>query len=186
MPVSLKVYVNEDDALLFWSISAPIPQCRGFAIERKLTDAHGVRCDSSCSNRIGFENEPARRPDGGAPTKNRPRSGRFSGSRGPTTTPNTGDTVSYRVTPVIRKPDTTLTLLPAEASGLAPRERSGRRARRFQPFFNRGFVISQFMARYLKERADAAAVQGDDSRTRTTRPSGDSCPAICGSRCWSC
>ena len=54
MPVTLKVYANEDDALLYWSVASPVPQCRGFAIERKLTDAHGVASDTFLPNRIGF------------------------------------------------------------------------------------------------------------------------------------
>src|SRR4051812_24770790 len=36
MPVILKVYANEDDALLFWAVQRAIPECRGFAIERKI------------------------------------------------------------------------------------------------------------------------------------------------------
>jgi len=36
MPTKLKVYTNEDDALLFWSILQPIPECRGFAIKRRI------------------------------------------------------------------------------------------------------------------------------------------------------
>src|SRR6185295_14421834 len=59
MPTPLKVYVNEDDALLFWSISAPIAGCRGFAVERKRTDAKGKKSQDYLPNRTGFENEAA-------------------------------------------------------------------------------------------------------------------------------
>src|SRR5262245_5256569 len=46
MPTKLKVYTNEDDALLFWSIAKPIKDCRGFAIERKIT-RHGDAAETS-------------------------------------------------------------------------------------------------------------------------------------------
>ena len=39
MPTQLKVYTNEDDALLFWSIAGPIDGCRGFAIRRHKKSA---------------------------------------------------------------------------------------------------------------------------------------------------
>ena len=55
MSVLLKVYCNEDDALLFWSIPAPIPGCRGFAIERKKTPPGGPLERSFLVNRIGFD-----------------------------------------------------------------------------------------------------------------------------------
>ena len=60
MAVKLKVYVNEDDALLFWSIAAPIADCRGFAIARRKNGEP----EEFLANRIGFENEQiAAEPD---------------------------------------------------------------------------------------------------------------------------
>ena len=57
MPTTLKVYVNEDDALLFWSVPAPIAGCRGFAIARRRTDSAGRASEGYLPNRMGFENE---------------------------------------------------------------------------------------------------------------------------------
>jgi phosphatidylserine/phosphatidylglycerophosphate/cardiolipin synthase-like enzyme len=152
MPVTLKVYANEDDALLYWSVASPVPQCRGFAIERKLTDAHGVASDTFLPNRIGFENEVVPQPaDGSAPTK--PSTDwpfqRFSWTDHDA---DSGDTVSYRVIPVVRA-GATLNQVPAEASDWsAPVTLGAELSGTFQPYFNRGFVISQFIARYLKQQ----------------------------------
>ena len=41
MSTKMKVFTNEDDALLFWSISEPIDECRGFAIARRNKSPKG-------------------------------------------------------------------------------------------------------------------------------------------------
>src|SRR5262245_39676799 len=104
MPTKLKVYANEDDALLFWSISAPIDGCRGFAIERKRTEAKGRKTQGFLPNRTGFENEPPpAAPNGGHEAVLKPSTEwpfqRYSWTDHEA---DTGDTVSYRVVPVIR------------------------------------------------------------------------------------
>src|SRR5262249_15033881 len=66
---------------------------------------------------------------------------------------NTGDVVLYRVIPMIRKGQGKLERLDSEASAWSDAHSLGQvPGAVFQPFFNRGFVISQFMARFLKER----------------------------------
>jgi hypothetical protein len=57
MTAKLKVYANEDDALLFWSIPGVIDGCRGFAIARRKTDPQGKTKEDFLPNRTGFENE---------------------------------------------------------------------------------------------------------------------------------
>lgn len=64
---------------------------------------------------------------------------------------NTGDTVSYRVIPMVRTPSGSLELLKTEASPWSPKKKLSTTTSKFKPFFNRGFVMSQFMARYLAE-----------------------------------
>src|SRR5215468_10768004 len=104
MRVKLKVYTNEDDALLFWSISAPIDKCRGFAIARRKRNANGQETDDFLLNRTGFENEIVK------PT---PKEAQTAVTKSSTEWPfqrfswtdhdaNTGETVSYRVIPIIR------------------------------------------------------------------------------------
>src|SRR5947209_19571956 len=64
MSTKLKVYADEDDTLLFWSIAQPIPGCRGFAIARRKRDAQGKQTEDFLLNRTGFENENvAAQPD---------------------------------------------------------------------------------------------------------------------------
>jgi len=155
MPAKIKVYTNEDDALLFWSISQPIDGCRGFAIARRKKDAKGKKTEDFLPNRMGFENEKIdASPEEGQTAVVRPSTEwpfqRFSWTDHDA---NTGDTVSYRVIPVIRNSAEKLELLESHASGWSPAKTLGAKAKGpFRPFFNRGFIMSQFMARYLKER----------------------------------
>src|SRR5439155_21133010 len=66
---------------------------------------------------------------------------------------NTGDTVSYQVIPVVRSTTGKLELLTDQQSAWSPSAKLGSTPKSpFRPFFNRGFVISQFMARFLAER----------------------------------
>ena len=55
---------------------------------------------------------------------------------------NTGDSVSYRVMPVIRNTGGKLELLESHASYWSPTKTLGATSGTFKPFFNRGFVLS--------------------------------------------
>jgi phosphatidylserine/phosphatidylglycerophosphate/cardiolipin synthase-like enzyme len=150
----LKAYTNEDDALLFWSIATPINECRGFAIARRKEDPKGKKTEDFLLNRMGFENEAVTATPGegqeivAKPSTEWPFQ-RFSWTDHEA---NTGDTVSYRVVPVIRNAAGKLELLETHASDWSPPRTLGvTTTGAFKPFFNRGFVMSQFMARYLKE-----------------------------------
>ena len=155
MTTKLKVYTNEDDALLFWSIPKPIAGCRGFAIERRKKDADGKTTQDFLPNRTGFEDEKVKAaPEEGQEAVTKPSTEwpfqRFSWTDHDA---DSGDTVSYRVIPVIRNDAGKLESLEAQASEWSPERTLGATTGGvFKPFFNRGFVMSQFMARYLKER----------------------------------
>jgi phosphatidylserine/phosphatidylglycerophosphate/cardiolipin synthase-like enzyme len=153
VPVKLKVYTNEDDALLFWSIPAPIPGCRGFAIERRRKRAEKEEQDF-LPNRTGFDNEkpPAEPKEGQEAVIKLSTEWPFQRFSWTDHDANTGDTVSYRVVPVIRDAEGKLNLLEAETSDWSEKKTLGTTAGKYKPFFNRGFVMSQFMARYLKEQ----------------------------------
>src|SRR5262249_13069639 len=104
MPVKLKVYTNEDDALLFWSIVEPINGCRGFAIKRRKTDPQGKKTEDFLLNRTGFENQQVKaKPEAGQDAVTKPSTEwpfqRFSWTDHDA---DTGDTVSYQVIPVVR------------------------------------------------------------------------------------
>lgn len=188
MPTKLKVYTNEDDALLFWSIPAPIKGCRGFAIERKRKNAKGKKSQEFLPNRTGFENEPPpAKPKAGVAAVIKPSTEwpfqRFSWSDHDA---GTGDTVSYRVIPVIRNEAGELELDAARASAWSEPKTLGERGHsRFRPFFNRGFVMSQFMARYLAERNLTLkefkdTIRDKDDRTIRQFLSGDLRTALLG------
>jgi hypothetical protein len=155
MTTKLKVYVNEDDSLLFWSIAAPIKQCRGFAIERRLKDTKGKKTQTFLPNRTGFESEPdPAKPEEGQKAVLKPSTEwpfqRFSWTDHDA---DTGETVSYRVVPIIRNEAGELEPSETHASPWSAEKTLGAAGRsRFRPFFNRGFVMSQFIARYLAER----------------------------------
>ncbi len=155
MSVTLKVYVNEDDALLFWSIPAPIAECRGFALLRRRTTPAGKISETSLPNRIGFENEPppaAKTQGQRAVIKSSKKwpIQRFSWTDHDA---DMGDIVSYRVVPVIRNAQGLLESVEAEASAWSPQKKLGDTQQGpYKGFFNRGFVISQFIARYLAGR----------------------------------
>jgi len=155
MTTKLRVYTNEDDALLFWSIAEPIAQCRGFAISRRKKDPKGKKTEDFLPNRMGFENENvAARPLEGQEVVVKPSTDwpfqRFSWTDHDA---NTGDTVSYRVIPVIRNTAGQLELAESHASDWSAAKTLGATTDgHFKAFFNRGFVMSQFMSRYLAER----------------------------------
>jgi phosphatidylserine/phosphatidylglycerophosphate/cardiolipin synthase-like enzyme len=148
MAMKLRVFVNEDDALLFWSIPEPIDECRGFAIERRRNDEE----PEFLHNRTGFESEDDHTESVTSGDSTRPSTEwpfqRFSWTDH---NANTGDTVSYRVVPVIRE-DGTLRTLDSEASEWSEPKTLGQTKGKFKPFFNRGFVMSQFMSRFLKAK----------------------------------
>lgn len=153
MATKLRVFVNEDDALLFWRISKPIPACRGFAIQRRIKRTGKKKTDEDfLVNRTGFENEKPEKTNG-KPVNFKPSTEwpfqRFSWTDHDA---GTGDTVSYRVIPMVRNAKGDLDQLEAQASVWSPPRVLGTAKGQFKPFFNRGFVMSQFMARFLQEK----------------------------------
>jgi phosphatidylserine/phosphatidylglycerophosphate/cardiolipin synthase-like enzyme len=124
---TLAVYLNGDDALLMWTVGELDPQCRGFAIERERNGETGWL-------------------DNFAPQFGRHQSSGEWPVRAFSWTDHevdAGDVVRYRVVPVI-------------AGQPRRRQASAWSARRTLDgagaFFNRGFVISQFMSRYLTQQ----------------------------------
>lgn len=166
--------------MLFWSISAPISGCRGFAIQRRRSSNGKKEREGFLPNRTEFENEkPPAKAKAGQEAVIKPSTEwpfqRFSWTDHEV---STGDTVSYRVIPVIRDSAGDLKLLESHASDWSPQKTLGATTGRFKPFFNRGFVMSQFMARYLAERNLSlaqfkATIRDEDDRTIRLFLSGD-------------
>jgi len=145
-------------------------------IRHRAKEEKNGAAEDFLSNRVGFENEAiAAQPVEGQEAVTKPSSEwpfqRFSWTDHDA---NTGDTVSYRVIPVVRRHDGALALLEDQASDWSPPRTLGAVSQsRFKPYFNRGFVMSQFMARYLEENhlslgAFKAAISKDvDDKIRT-------------------
>jgi phosphatidylserine/phosphatidylglycerophosphate/cardiolipin synthase-like enzyme len=156
MPTQIKVIANCDDAVVFWGIDAPIKDCFGFSVERERAVSGQQVHREVLENRMGF-------------ARDKPQSGDHKPSNiwpfqrfwWADHAVNSGDKVRYRVTPMVfangalveqlqgRSPWTPWTVLSGDAGdGIAA-------------FFNRGLVISQFMARYLE---DLRVREGLDTR----------------------
>ncbi len=142
MAVELTVLQNSDDTLLTWNVAEAIPDCIGFAVRRKLTH-EGKTHTGWIDNFVGFADEEhedgERRPSTEWP---------FQGFSWTDHEPGTGDVAHYQVVPVVRGSDGKLGPQDSLASDWA----TGRdHSPDYLPYFNRGFVMSQFMARYLAE-----------------------------------
>lgn len=180
MPTKLAVYTNEDDALLVWSVAAPIPQCLGFAVQRRLTRA-GKTTESWLINRVGFAKD---KPTAGEtrPSTEWPFQ-RFTWTDHDV---NTGDQLSYNVVPMTKDAAGKLQPLTAEQSGWSKAHTLGDTSgSAYEAFFNRGFVMSQFMSRYLKESGKTLqqfkdTIRDEDDKTIRKFLSGDLRTAILG------
>lgn len=142
MTIELKVLQNSDDALLVWNAPEAIQYCVGFAIRREVTREGTTRSDW-LDNFVGFAGEKhelgERRPSTEWP---------FQGFTWTDHELEAGDSARYRVAPVLRGEDGTL----KRAESLRSEWAEGRkRSSRYRPYFNRGYVMSQFVARYLEK-----------------------------------
>ncbi len=145
MPANIFATANCDDVVIFWRIDKPLPDCWGFAIEREAKRDDGMLQRTILDNRVGFKADKAksgdRRPSTEWPFQ------RFSWADHSV---DTGDRVRYRVVPMIHD-GTHLTQNLTERSDWTPwLEVSSDAGNDVAVSFNRGLVISQFMARYLE------------------------------------
>jgi phosphatidylserine/phosphatidylglycerophosphate/cardiolipin synthase-like enzyme len=140
------VHANGDDALLVWSVDDVIPECRGFAIRRELTHA-GQKKATWLNNFMGFRGDPPPADGKPRPSTEWPFQGFFWTDH----EVGQGDHARYRVIPVVRGPDGKLARRDNLASEWVDAPEPPPNPK-FQAFFNRGFVISQFISRFLKEK----------------------------------
>jgi phosphatidylserine/phosphatidylglycerophosphate/cardiolipin synthase-like enzyme len=145
MPVKVSAVANCDDVTLFWLIAAPIKGCFGFAVERQQRVEGGIQSDY-LDNRMGFAADEPRPGDFRASTEWPFQ--RFSWTDHSV---NEHDEVRYRVVPMTRT-DGRLRQLLSESSSWTPwLVLSSDGGGKYSAVFNRGLVISQFMARYLED-----------------------------------
>jgi phosphatidylserine/phosphatidylglycerophosphate/cardiolipin synthase-like enzyme len=146
MSTTLVAYVNNDDALLLWTVDDVDAGCLGFGLQRKL------RRGNAAVDTSWLDNFARPGPEPHQLGLHRP-SDRFP-FRSFTWTDHSvvaGDKVRYRAVPVVggnQGPEPDLRLASDWTNVL---EIGGRANAKYQAFFNRGFVISQFMSRYLDQ-----------------------------------
>lgn len=148
MAITIKaaVYTNSDDAFVAWAASDFIPACRGFLLERGRMDGKKEIVES-VENRVGFKKDAPKSGDH-KPSSEWP----FQRFNWTDHAVDVGNQVRYRVTAMIYDGDgQPYKKGPASNwtpwAALTPDAGDG-----FSCFFNRGLVLSQFVARYLAER----------------------------------
>ncbi len=140
MPLKIKAFANSDDAFVAWRSPNPIADCVGFELRRRRNGTEEI-----VRNRVSFSK------DGPNPTT--PESSAKSPLRRYAWTDhevNSGDKVSYRVVPIIQTGDADPVADETKASDFSDQiTLTGKVSGSFECYFNRGFVISQFMSRLL-------------------------------------
>lgn len=142
MAVTLRVYQNGDDVFLTWRIPERIPDCRGFAIIRERNG----RPPKPLPSFAGFETETWERGDSRPSTEWPIQKFWWTDY-----TTRAGDSVRYRVVPMVRNGDK---LEERESLGSRWSARLAidhRITRHVACYFNRGIVASQFVQRLLGE-----------------------------------
>jgi len=144
--IKISVYTNSDDAFVAWAPSDFIPGCRGFLLERSRKTATGDKVEP-VENRVGFE-------------KDKPKSGEvrpssewpFQRFNWTDHAVDVGAQVRYRVTAMIDGGSGRPYKKGAASKWTPWAKLSADAGGGFSCFFNRGLVLSQFVARYLKSK----------------------------------
>ncbi|ARQ13554.1 phospholipase D-like domain-containing protein (plasmid) [Rhizobium etli] len=145
--IALEVFSNADDVHLVWSHQDDIDGCLGFAIECKRGEAE----PKFLSNRVGFEDD-IEDDQHGERYRSRPSDiWPFQRYDWTDHAADLGDVISYRVIARVVGADGILTDGPT--SDWSPTLRlTADCGDGVSVHFNRGFVLSQVMARYMKEK----------------------------------
>ena len=144
--IKIAVYTNSDDAFVAWAPSEFIPRCRGFMLKRSRKAGTKDKIEV-VENRVGF-------------AKDKPKSGDHEpSSKWPFQRFNwtdhavdVGNQVRYRVTAMVDD-GSGGPYKEGPASDWSPwASLTSDAGDGFSCFFNRGLVLSQFVARYVKAR----------------------------------
>lgn len=143
--IRIAAYTNSDDAFIAWAPDDFIPECRGFRLERARKSGSEEKIEI-VENRVGF-------------SKDKPKSGdhkpsdvwpfqRFNWTDHAV---DVGNNVRYRVTAIVR--DASGKLVPDISSDWTPwLTLTADVGDGISCYFNRGLVLSQFVARYLRDK----------------------------------
>jgi phosphatidylserine/phosphatidylglycerophosphate/cardiolipin synthase-like enzyme len=141
MAIQIEAFTNSDDGFVVWRSRQQIADCIGFELRRRRNGKNEI-----VRNRVSFSS--------GVPNPAKPESSAKSPLRRFTWTDhevNSGDKVAYQVVPVVQTGDTDPVIDESHASPFSDEvELTGKVSDSFECYFNRGFVISQFMSRLLK------------------------------------
>ncbi len=154
MTFKVAVFGNGDDVFLAWDPGADIDGCLGFAIERRTGSGANVQA-VTLENRVAFTDAPL--PSGPMPSTAYPFQRLAWTDHGP----KAGETVSYRITARIGQPSA---LRDGPASEWTAPLQLGSRFGSAEAYFNRGVVLSQFVARLMHDNGWSAA----DLKTHAT------------------
>lgn len=154
MSITIRAYANADDVYVVWK-APKINDCVGFALERKLIHKTGQASTGYVENRTGFEDDRSVKPGEHRPSDQWP----FQRHWWTDHSVNTGDRVKYRVIPAFENADKTIRLDQASASDWTQEATLGPDAGDMACYFNRGFIMSQFVRR---------GVNGDLSKKNLT------------------
>jgi phosphatidylserine/phosphatidylglycerophosphate/cardiolipin synthase-like enzyme len=144
MKTTVVVYANSDDALLLWSADRLDDDLEGFSVQRKLQRGRAAEKTTWIDN-YAPPGVKAYQDGRHAPSDQRPFRTFSWTDHGVAA----GDKVRYRVLPFLAGTTAPATELASAWStritiGSAP-------SAQYRAFFNRGFVISQFVSRYLDQ-----------------------------------
>ena len=141
MAIQIEAFANSDDTFVVWRSQKQIIDCIGFALRRRRNGKNEI-----VRNRVSFSS--------GEPDPTNLESSAKSPLRRFTWTDhevNSGDKAAYQVIPVIQNGDSEPAIDESQASPFSDEvELTGKVSDSFECYFNRGFVISQFMSRLLK------------------------------------
>ena len=146
MKTQVALITNCDDAVIFWLIDQPIANSFGFQVERERKFPDGTIQRAPIDNRTGFAKDDAK-PGDHKPSNVWP----FQRFWWADHEVNTGDTVRYRVTPMVFDGAQLVEQISARSDWTSWATLSGDTRDNMSVFFNRGLVISQFMARFLEK-----------------------------------
>jgi hypothetical protein len=141
--ITAKGCINSDDCFLAWVMPC-VKDCLGFALYKEVTTAGGKKIPFfALKNYTGFKGEKTR-SDESRPCTEWP----FQRYTWTDHSINEGDVVSYRIVPVIRRDGA---LVPDEAGGtmVGPLRAVSSGSGSTKAYFNRGLLLSQFMANRL-------------------------------------
>jgi phosphatidylserine/phosphatidylglycerophosphate/cardiolipin synthase-like enzyme len=145
--IKLKVFANADDVHLVWNHEEDIPGCLGFAIECRRGDAP----PRYLSNRVGFEDDEELDHEGNELTSRSSQIWPFQRYDWTDHAADLGDEIAYRV--VARVVGDAGELEDGPSSAWSKQMKlTAECGNGVSVHFNRGFILSQFMARYMKRR----------------------------------